>query len=191
MQAARPPRSASPICDLNAGMFGAIGILTAYINRLRTGQGQHVDTSLLEGGIAYTFWESAMYFATGRGPRAQGQRAPLDGAVPGVRDVGRIRQHRRGEPGQLGAPLRRHRPRRACDRSPFRRAERPYGQHRRAGVHARRDLLPAVVGPLAGKAGRCRGPSRPDLRPRRGICRPAGAGAGDDGRDRAPPSQAA
>ena len=67
-----PAKVGVPICDLNAGMFGAIGILTAYINRLRTGQGQHVDTSLLEGGIAYTFWESAMYFATGDVPEPKG-----------------------------------------------------------------------------------------------------------------------
>jgi crotonobetainyl-CoA:carnitine CoA-transferase CaiB-like acyl-CoA transferase len=42
--------------------------LCAYIHRLRTGRGQLVDTSLLEGGIAYTVWESAIYFATGITP---------------------------------------------------------------------------------------------------------------------------
>ena len=67
-----PTKVGVPICDLNAGMFAAIGILIAYINRLRTGEGQHVDTSLLEAGIAYTFWESAMYFATGEVPEPNG-----------------------------------------------------------------------------------------------------------------------
>ena len=67
-----PTKVGVPVCDLNAGMFAAIGILTAYINRLKTGEGQHVDTSLLEGGIAYTFWESAMYFATGTIPGPKG-----------------------------------------------------------------------------------------------------------------------
>ncbi len=67
-----PTKVGVPLCDLNAGMFAAIGILTAYINRLKTGEGQHVDTSLLEGGIAYTFWESAMYFATGDVPGPKG-----------------------------------------------------------------------------------------------------------------------
>ena len=67
-----PTKVGVPLCDLNAGMFAAIGILTAYINRLRTGKGQHVDTSLLEAGIAYTFWESAMYFATGEVPGPKG-----------------------------------------------------------------------------------------------------------------------
>ncbi len=67
-----PTKIGVPICDLNAGMFAAFGILTAYINRLRTGEGQHVDTSLLESGIAYTFWESSMYFATGDIPTPMG-----------------------------------------------------------------------------------------------------------------------
>ena len=67
-----PTKIGVPICDLNAGMYAAIGILTAYIHRLRTGHGQHVDTSLLEGGIAYTFWESMMYFATGHIPGPMG-----------------------------------------------------------------------------------------------------------------------
>jgi crotonobetainyl-CoA:carnitine CoA-transferase CaiB-like acyl-CoA transferase len=47
-------------------------VLCAYIHRLRTGQGQQVDTSLLEGGIAYTVWESAMYFASGVTPPPMG-----------------------------------------------------------------------------------------------------------------------
>jgi crotonobetainyl-CoA:carnitine CoA-transferase CaiB-like acyl-CoA transferase len=60
-----PVKAGVPVADLSAGMYGANGILAAYIHRLRTGQGQFVDTSLLEGAIAYTAWESAIYFATG------------------------------------------------------------------------------------------------------------------------------
>ena len=65
---APPVKVGVPITDLTAGMYGAYGILSAYIHRLRTGEGQMVDTSLLEAGIAYTFWESAVYFATGEIP---------------------------------------------------------------------------------------------------------------------------
>jgi crotonobetainyl-CoA:carnitine CoA-transferase CaiB-like acyl-CoA transferase len=61
-----PVKAGVPVADLSAGMYGANGILAAYIHRLRTGEGQFVDTSLLEGAIAYTAWESAMYFATGQ-----------------------------------------------------------------------------------------------------------------------------
>ena len=73
-----PTKVGVPVTDLNAGSFAAIGILTAYINRLRTGKGQHVDTSLLEGGVAYTFWESAIYFATGQSPAPKGSAHQLN-----------------------------------------------------------------------------------------------------------------
>ena len=62
---APPVKVGVPITDLNAGFYGAYGTLCAYIHRLKTGRGQFVDTSLLEGGIAYSVWESAMFFATG------------------------------------------------------------------------------------------------------------------------------
>jgi crotonobetainyl-CoA:carnitine CoA-transferase CaiB-like acyl-CoA transferase len=67
-----------PISDLNAGIYGAYGILCAYVQRLKTGGGQRVDTSLLEGAIAYTFWESAIYFATGEVPEPMGSAHRLN-----------------------------------------------------------------------------------------------------------------
>jgi crotonobetainyl-CoA:carnitine CoA-transferase CaiB-like acyl-CoA transferase len=67
-----PVKVGVPVTDLNAGMYGAYGVLCAYIHRLRTGRGQLVDTSLMEGGIAYTVWESAIYFATGVTPPPMG-----------------------------------------------------------------------------------------------------------------------
>lgn len=66
-----------PICDLNAGMLAAHGALAAYIHRLRTGEGQHIDTSLLEAGVSLMVWESALYFATGDIPRPLGSQMRL------------------------------------------------------------------------------------------------------------------
>ena len=63
-----PLKVGVPIADLNAGMFALHAIEAAFIRRLRTGKGQHVETSLLEAGLAYTVWESAFYFATGEIP---------------------------------------------------------------------------------------------------------------------------
>lgn len=63
-----PLRHGVPVTDLAAGIYAAFGILAAYVERLKTGRGQHVETSLLEAGIAYTIWESAVYFATGEPP---------------------------------------------------------------------------------------------------------------------------
>ena len=65
---APPVKVGVPIADLNAGHCAAFGILCACIQRFKTGRGQFVDTSLLEAGMAYTIWESALYFATGEDP---------------------------------------------------------------------------------------------------------------------------
>ena len=67
-----PVKAGSPICDINAGILGALGIVSAYVHRLKTGQGQLVDTSLFEAGIQQTYWQSAIYFATGRSPGPSG-----------------------------------------------------------------------------------------------------------------------
>ena len=63
-----PAKVGVPITDISAGLFAANGILCAYIHAMRSGQGQFVDTSLLEAGIAYTIWESSGYFADGEVP---------------------------------------------------------------------------------------------------------------------------
>jgi crotonobetainyl-CoA:carnitine CoA-transferase CaiB-like acyl-CoA transferase len=60
-----PCSTAVPISDLNAGVFGAVGILAALQSRHATGKGQHVETSLLESALAYTIWETGKYLTTG------------------------------------------------------------------------------------------------------------------------------
>jgi crotonobetainyl-CoA:carnitine CoA-transferase CaiB-like acyl-CoA transferase len=62
----RPPvKVGSPVCDINAGMLAALGVVCAYVHRLKTGVGQMVDTSLFEAGIQQTYWHAAIFFATG------------------------------------------------------------------------------------------------------------------------------
>ena len=63
-----PVKVGVPITDISAGILAANGILCAYIYAQKTGQGQLVDTSLLEAGITYTIWESSGYFANGEIP---------------------------------------------------------------------------------------------------------------------------
>jgi crotonobetainyl-CoA:carnitine CoA-transferase CaiB-like acyl-CoA transferase len=67
-----PVKSGTPICDINAGMLAALGIVSAYVHRQKTGAGQLVDTSLYEAGIQQTYWQSAIYFATGTSPGPSG-----------------------------------------------------------------------------------------------------------------------
>jgi crotonobetainyl-CoA:carnitine CoA-transferase CaiB-like acyl-CoA transferase len=71
-----PVKAGVPIADMNAGMFSVYGILSAYIHKLKTGEGQYLEISLLEAALAYTVWESAGYFATGEvaGPLGSSHR---------------------------------------------------------------------------------------------------------------------
>jgi crotonobetainyl-CoA:carnitine CoA-transferase CaiB-like acyl-CoA transferase len=54
-------------------MFLAFGVLAAVEARHRTGEGQHVETSLLEAATSLSVYESAHYFATGTRPERIGQ----------------------------------------------------------------------------------------------------------------------
>ena len=45
-----PAKVGVPITDLTAGLFGANGVMAAYVHALKTGEGQMVDTSLMEAG---------------------------------------------------------------------------------------------------------------------------------------------
>lgn len=80
-----PVKSGIPIGDLSAGLFCAVGILTAYIAREQTGEGQYVDTSLFEGALALSIWESAELWATGRIPQAFGSAHRLTAPYQALR----------------------------------------------------------------------------------------------------------
>ncbi|PPQ36018.1 CaiB/BaiF CoA transferase family protein [Rhodopila globiformis] len=68
-----PHRLPIAISDVTAGMFLAFGVLAAVEARHRTGEGQHVETSLLEAATSLAVYESAHYFATGTRPERIGQ----------------------------------------------------------------------------------------------------------------------
>lgn len=72
-----PVKVGSPVTDINAGMLAALGIVAAYIHRLKTGQGQIVDTSLFEAGIMQTYWQAAIFLASGVTPKRLGSAHPL------------------------------------------------------------------------------------------------------------------
>jgi CoA:oxalate CoA-transferase len=65
------------IADINAGMFLAYGILAALYHRLRTGEGQVVETSLFETMVAQLTFQAGRFFATGIAPKPEGNRHPL------------------------------------------------------------------------------------------------------------------
>ena len=65
----RPPaKPGHSVADINSGILAATGIIAAYVHRLKTGQGQRVDTSLMEAAMQQTYWHAAIFFATGQSP---------------------------------------------------------------------------------------------------------------------------
>ena len=74
----RPPvKVGAPVTDITAGTLGAMGILGALFHKAQSGEGQFVDTSLFEAGIMHTYWQSAIFMASGELPVAMGSAHPL------------------------------------------------------------------------------------------------------------------
>lgn len=67
-----PTRVGVAIGDSIAGMFAAYGILAALFERERSGLGQFIETSLLEGLVAVLGFQAAKYFGSGETPLQQG-----------------------------------------------------------------------------------------------------------------------
>ncbi|MGH9385503.1 MAG: CaiB/BaiF CoA transferase family protein [Vicinamibacterales bacterium] len=61
-----PVKTGVPLTDLGAGLFALTGILAALHHRSTSGRGQHIDTSLVDAGLALSIWEATEYF-TGPG----------------------------------------------------------------------------------------------------------------------------
>jgi crotonobetainyl-CoA:carnitine CoA-transferase CaiB-like acyl-CoA transferase len=68
-----PYRIPLAISDVGAGLYLAIGVLAALQARQQTGQGQWVETSLLEATVSLGVYEAANYFANGIRPEKLGQ----------------------------------------------------------------------------------------------------------------------
>jgi crotonobetainyl-CoA:carnitine CoA-transferase CaiB-like acyl-CoA transferase len=76
----RPPvKMGAPITDITAGILAAMAVSAAYVHKLKTGEGQKIDTSLFEAGIVHTYWQSAIGLATGTAPGPLGSAHPLNG----------------------------------------------------------------------------------------------------------------
>ena len=71
-----PVKVGYPITDIGSGMYAAIGILAALIAREKMGEGQFVDTSLFETGVAWAMMPALNYFADGTIPQRMGSTSP-------------------------------------------------------------------------------------------------------------------
>lgn len=66
-----------PVIDIISGIFTAVGILAALVDRERTGTGHTVSTSLLEAALAISVFQGQRYLSTGVVPEPQGNDHPV------------------------------------------------------------------------------------------------------------------
>ena len=71
-----PMRTGAAIADVSAGLFAALGVLTALLEREYSDQGQWVQSSLLHSGIALMDFQAARYLMKGEVPEQVGNDHP-------------------------------------------------------------------------------------------------------------------
>ena len=71
-----PLRVGIPIADVTAGLFCAIGILVALLEREVSGEGQWVQSSLLEAQITMLEYQAAKWLIEKRAPGQEGNDHP-------------------------------------------------------------------------------------------------------------------
>ena len=73
-----PMRVGIPIADLTAGLFCALGILVALLEREQSGMGQEVTTSLLESQIFMLDFQASRWLNAGEVPKQAGNNHPTN-----------------------------------------------------------------------------------------------------------------
>jgi crotonobetainyl-CoA:carnitine CoA-transferase CaiB-like acyl-CoA transferase len=71
-----PMRVGIPISDIVTGLYAAMGILTALVERQRSGLGQWVQASLIESQTFMLDLQAAAYLVNGKVPRQAGNEHP-------------------------------------------------------------------------------------------------------------------
>jgi formyl-CoA transferase len=71
-----PLRAGAAVADVTAGLLAALGIMTALHERDQTGEGQWVQSNLLQAGITLLDFQAARYTMSGEVPPAVGNDHP-------------------------------------------------------------------------------------------------------------------
>lgn len=64
------------ITDIGAGMYTCMAVLSSLIEREKTGKGQWIDVSLLDGAVSWMTYMAANYFVTHQVPDRMGSAHP-------------------------------------------------------------------------------------------------------------------
>ena len=79
-----PTKCGPPITDIAAGVLAALGIVSALFRKFRTGKGDHVETTLLETGVMFTYLQTALTMANGINPKPMGTGYPTYNPIRGL-----------------------------------------------------------------------------------------------------------
>jgi crotonobetainyl-CoA:carnitine CoA-transferase CaiB-like acyl-CoA transferase len=71
-----PMRAGTAVADMAAGLYAACGVLTALLEREASGEGQWVQSSLLQAMIGLLDFQAARYLRTGEVPQQVGNDHP-------------------------------------------------------------------------------------------------------------------
>ena len=71
-----PMRTGAAIADVAAGLYAALGVMTALLEREESGKGQWVQSSLLHAGIALMDFQAARYLMKSEVPPQVGNDHP-------------------------------------------------------------------------------------------------------------------
>ncbi|HYX63944.1 MAG TPA: CoA transferase [Burkholderiales bacterium] len=71
-----PVRTGAAIADVAAGLYAALGVMVALLEREQSGRGQWVQSSLLQAGIALLDFQAARYLMKGEVPPQVGNDHP-------------------------------------------------------------------------------------------------------------------
>ncbi|WP_053362813.1 CaiB/BaiF CoA-transferase family protein [Bacillus sp. FJAT-27251] len=72
----RPVKAGFSLADVGTGMWAAFGILVALHERHQSGEGQWIDTSLLDTIVSWQTYLAGNYFASGKDPQPLGDAHP-------------------------------------------------------------------------------------------------------------------
>jgi formyl-CoA transferase len=80
-----PAKSGVPVADIGCALFAVYAILSAFISRLETGEGQYIDASLFEAAIAFAVWDISEFWGTGKVPEKLGTANRMSAPYQAVR----------------------------------------------------------------------------------------------------------
>lgn len=80
-----PAKAGVPVADIGCALFALSAILSAYVGRQNTGEGQYIDASLYEAALAFAIWDVSELWGTGRVPEKLGTANRMSAPYQAVR----------------------------------------------------------------------------------------------------------